>query len=43
MHHLLMNTASSRVIGTRTDGKIVVAELAPHADDFDSFGGIGLD
>jgi hypothetical protein len=43
MHHLLVNTASSRVIEAGADGKIVVAELAPHADDLDSFGGIGLD
>src|SRR5579863_10717077 len=38
MHHLLMNTASPRIITAGAHWKIVIPELAPHADHFDSFG-----
>src|SRR6202521_1462133 len=43
MHHLLMNTASPRIVGPGTNRKILVAEFPPHADHLDPFGCIGLD
>ena len=40
MHHLLMNTTSPWIITPGAHRKIIVPELAPHADHFDSFGRI---
>src|SRR5271166_800873 len=37
MHHLLMNTTSPWIITAGAHRKIVIPELAPHADHFDSF------
>jgi hypothetical protein len=31
VHHLLVHTAAARVALTRSDGKVLVLELAPHA------------
>src|ERR1700675_2081344 len=37
MHHLLMDTAATRVAGVGANRQISVAELAPHTEDFDAF------
>src|SRR5438093_7507659 len=43
MHHLLMHAAPARIAVSRTNGKIFVLKLAPHADDLQPLGRIGLD
>src|SRR5215470_3269686 len=42
MHHLLVHAAATGIGGVWAEGKIVVAELAPHAHHFQPFGGIGV-
>src|SRR2546426_2323584 len=43
VHHLLVDASSARVALARTRGKLLVAELAPHADHLDSLAGVGFD
>src|SRR5713226_6475376 len=43
VHHLLVDASSARVALARTHGKLLVPELAPHADHLDSLAGVGLD
>src|SRR5262249_18888423 len=37
MHHLLVHAASARVASIRTERKILIMKLTPHAHNFDSF------
>src|SRR5713226_9887362 len=43
VHHLLVDAPSARIALARTRGKLLVAELAPHADHLDSLASVRLD
>src|SRR5437667_12722823 len=43
MHHLLMHAAPARIAVSRTNGKIFVLKLAPHADELQTLARKDLD
>lgn len=43
MNHLLQDASATPVGGMRTQGEILIAEHAPHADYFEAFGGVRFD
>ena len=43
VHHVFVDASAARVIRAGPDRKVVVSELAPHAEDLQTFGRIAVD